>query len=156
MANILVIGPHPDDAELGMGGAIAKLSGSEPQQFGVQQYMTLTAAPKGEVVGEGAQKGYSNPAFAPVNALTRKVEIARSLTDGVAAFLAGLQRIEVEDRLEFDEGAAIGIGQRLIADELAPGERPATAIEHILDRLGDQVEGPLGAVKLDLAALDAC
>ena len=26
MANILVVGPHPDDQELGMGGAIAKLT----------------------------------------------------------------------------------------------------------------------------------
>ena len=26
MANILVIGPHPDDQELGMGGTIAKLA----------------------------------------------------------------------------------------------------------------------------------
>ena len=30
-----------------------------------------------------------------------------------------------------------------------------TLVQHVLDRLGDQVEGPLGAVELDLAALDA-
>lgn len=63
--------------------AIAKLCGAEPQQFGVQQYMTLTAAPKGEVVGEGAQKGYSNPAFAPVNALTRKVQVTQRFNEEV-------------------------------------------------------------------------
>jgi hypothetical protein len=63
--------------------AIAKLCGAEPQKFGVQQYMTLTAAPKGEVVGEGAQKSYSNPAFAPVNALTRKVQVTQRFNEEV-------------------------------------------------------------------------
>ncbi len=84
-----------------------------------------------------------------------EIEIVRRLPDGVGGILAGLQRIEIEDRLELDEGAAIGIGQRLVADELAPGEGRIALVQDVLDGLGDQVERPLGAVELDLAALDA-
>ena len=51
--------------------------------------------------------------------------------------------------------AAIGIGQGLVVDELAPGEGRITLVEDVLDSLGDQVERPLGAVQLDLPALDA-
>ena len=63
--------------------AAARLAGAEPQQFGIQQYMTLTAAPKAEVVGEGAQKGYSNPTFTPVNAVARKVQITQRFNEEV-------------------------------------------------------------------------
>ena len=84
-----------------------------------------------------------------------EIEIAGRLPDRVGRILARLQRIVVEDRLELDEGAPIGIGQRLVADEFAPGERRRALVQHVLDRLGDQVERPLGAVELDLSALDA-
>ncbi len=51
-----------------------------------------------------------------------EIQIGRRLPDRVGRVLAGLQRVVVEDRLELDEGALVGIGQRLVADELAPGE----------------------------------
>jgi len=57
------------------GSAIAQLSGAEPQQFGVTQYMTLTAPPKAEIVGEAAQKSQSNPTFAPVTSAVRKAQV---------------------------------------------------------------------------------
>ena len=71
------------------------------------------------------------------------------------ASLPGSSALIVEHRLELDEGAAVGIGQRLVADEFAPGERRRPLVQDVLDRLADQVEGPLGIVELDLPALDA-
>ena len=47
------------------------------------------------------------------------------------------------------------IGQRLLAQQLAPGERGGALVEDVLDRLCDQVEWPRGAVELDLPALHA-
>lgn len=38
------------------GSTLAQLSGARPQKFGKQQMWTLTAPPKAEIVGEGAEK----------------------------------------------------------------------------------------------------
>lgn len=38
------------------GSTLAKLSGARPQKFGKQQVWVLTAPPKAELVGEGAEK----------------------------------------------------------------------------------------------------
>lgn len=38
------------------GSALARLSGARPQKFGKQQVWVLTAPPKAEIVGEGAEK----------------------------------------------------------------------------------------------------
>lgn len=65
------------------GSAIAQLSGAEPQQFGEQQYMTLTANPRAEIVGEGADKGYSNPAFSSVTAIPRKAQVTMRFNEEV-------------------------------------------------------------------------
>ena len=62
---------------------LARLSNAEPQEFGNQQYMTLTSAPRGQVVGEGAAKGESTAAFAPVTALTRKVQVTQRFSQEV-------------------------------------------------------------------------
>ena len=91
----------------------------------------------------------------PRAVLAGKIEIGRGLPDRVGGVLAGFQLAVVELRLELDEGAAVGVGQRLVADEFAPGERRRPLVQDVLDRLADQVEGPLGIVELDLPALDA-
>ena len=49
-----------------------------------------------------------------------EIEFFCRVADRIGGVLARLQRIEIEDRLEFDEGAAIGIGQRFVAGEFAP------------------------------------
>ena len=54
--------------------------------------------------------------------ICRRNRDRRRPADRVGGVLAGLQRVVVEDRLELDEGARVGIGQRLVADEFAPGE----------------------------------
>lgn len=63
MANILVVGPHPDDQELGMGGAIARfaaqghnvllldLTDGEPTPFGDQVTRAREAARAAEILG---------------------------------------------------------------------------------------------------------
>lgn len=62
---------------------LARLSAAEPQEFGEQQYMTLTAPPRGEVVGEGAQKSESTATFAPVTAIPRKVQVTQRFSQEV-------------------------------------------------------------------------
>lgn len=62
---------------------LARLSASEPQEFGEQQYMTLTAPPRGEVVGEGADKSESTATFAPVTAIPRKVQVTQRFNQEV-------------------------------------------------------------------------
>ena len=91
----------------------------------------------------------------PRAVLAGKIEIGRGLPDRVGRILAGFELAVVELRLELDEGAAVGIGQRLVADEFAPGERRRFLVQDVLDRLADLVEGPFGIVELDLPALDA-
>ena len=63
MTNILVVGPHPDDQELGMGGTIAKLTeqghdvllldmtNGEPTPHGDPQTRALEAAKAAEILG---------------------------------------------------------------------------------------------------------
>ena len=49
-----------------------------------------------------------------------ELEVGRGLPDCVGCVLARLERVEIEDRLELDEGPPIGVGQRLVADQFAP------------------------------------
>src|SRR5215471_1382476 len=63
MASILVIGPHPDDQELGMGGSIIRLAGQghkvhlidmtngEPTPFGSVETRAKEAAAAAKVMG---------------------------------------------------------------------------------------------------------
>lgn len=47
------------------GSALAQLSGARPQTFGKNQAWVLTAAPKAELVGEGASKSPTPTTYAP-------------------------------------------------------------------------------------------
>lgn len=62
---------------------LARLSAAEPQEFGEQQYMTLTSAPRGQVVGEAQQKSESTATFAPVTAIPRKVQVTQRFSQEV-------------------------------------------------------------------------
>lgn len=58
------------------GSTVAKLSNQTPMMFGSnQQYMTLTARPKGEVVAEGANKSQSQPTLSSKTVVPRKVQV---------------------------------------------------------------------------------
>jgi HK97 family phage major capsid protein len=65
------------------GSTVAKLSGQEPQMFGVTQYMTFTGKPKGEVVAEGANKSQSQPTFGTKNSVPRKVQVTMRFNEEV-------------------------------------------------------------------------
>lgn len=65
------------------GSAIAALSGQTPMLFGETQYMTLTAAPKGEVVAEGANKAQSQPTYSSVTVVPRKVQVTTRVNEEV-------------------------------------------------------------------------
>lgn len=63
--------------------ALARLSGAMPQKFGKVNQMVLTAAPKAEIVGEGAEKSptpttYDNKVVAPI-----KLQVTVRATDEV-------------------------------------------------------------------------
>jgi hypothetical protein len=62
---------------------LARLSTADPQEFGEHQYMTLTAPPRGEVVGEGVAKSESTATFAPVTAIPRKVQVTQRFNQEV-------------------------------------------------------------------------
>lgn len=62
---------------------LSRLSAAEPQEFGEQQYMTLTAPPRAEVVGESQEKSESTAAFAPVTSLVRKVVVTQRFSQEV-------------------------------------------------------------------------
>lgn len=47
------------------GSVLARLSGAEPQKFGQQTTWVLTAPPKAEIVGEGAEKSPTPTTYAP-------------------------------------------------------------------------------------------
>lgn len=85
----------------------------------------------------------------------REIKLPCGITNGVRRILARLQRLIVEDRLEFDESAAVGRRQRLVADKFTPGESRGAFLQNILDRLGNQAEGCGRVFQLGLPALDA-
>src|SRR6185312_8228529 len=82
-----------------------------------------------------------------------KVDFGGGNPYGIGCCLAGLERVVVKHRLEFDEGPLVGRRQRLVAGELTPGEVCTALVEDVLHRLSNHVEGTRSAVELDLAAL---
>jgi len=93
---------------------LARLSRSEPQEFGDQQYMTLTAPPRAEVVGEGAQKSEYTATFAPVTAIPRKVQVTQRFNQEV--MWAGESRqLGVLQTMRDLSGTALGRALDLIA-----------------------------------------
>ena len=103
------------------------------------------------LVGDRNRSGQPHPGAV----LAGEIEVFGGLPDGVGRVLAGLERVEIEHRLEFDKGAPVGIGQRLVADQFAPGEGPRAGLEYMLHGVGDLRERPRGAVEFEFPALDA-
>jgi len=67
-------------------------------------------------IGNGNRAGQAHPGIE----FAGQIEVFGRLADGVGGGLAGFKGVEIQDRLELDEGAAVGIGQRLVADQFAP------------------------------------
>lgn len=93
---------------------LARLSASEPQEFGEQQYMTLTAPPRGEVVGEGADKSESTATFAPVTAIPRKVQVTQRFNQEVL-WADESRQLGVLQTMRDLSGVALGRALDLIA-----------------------------------------
>lgn len=93
---------------------LARLSSAEPQEFGEQQYMTLTAPPRGEVVGEGAQKSESTATFAPVTAIPRKVQVTQRFNQEVK-WADDSRQLGVLQTMADLSGVALGRALDLIA-----------------------------------------
>ena len=65
------------------GSTVAALSGSEPQQFGDVTLMTLTARPRAEFVGEGADKAGTNAGFGSVTVKPHKAQVTMRFNEEV-------------------------------------------------------------------------
>lgn len=65
------------------GSTVAALSGSEPQQFGETQIMTLTTRPKAQFVAEGAQKSPTDPGFSSKTVVPRKAQVTMRFNEEV-------------------------------------------------------------------------
>lgn len=92
---------------------LARLSNAEPQEFGNQQYMTLTAPPRGEVVGESVQKSESTATFAPVTSLTRKVQVTQRFSQEVK-WADESRQLKVLETMRDLSGVALGRALDLI------------------------------------------
>ncbi|BCI54946.1 putative structural protein - phage associated [Mycolicibacterium litorale] len=93
---------------------LARLSAADPQEFGEHQYMTLTAPPRGEVVGEGAQKNESTATFAPVTAIPRKVQVTQRFNQEVM-WADESRQLGVLQTMRDLSGVALGRALDLIA-----------------------------------------
>ena len=65
------------------GSTLARLSGQTPMMFGTTQLMTFDTKPKGEVVGEGANKSQSQPGFGSKTVAPRKVQVTQRYNEEV-------------------------------------------------------------------------
>ena len=92
---------------------LARLSASEPQEFGEQQYMTLTAPPRGEVVGESVQKSESTATFAPVTSLVRKVQVTQRFSQEVK-WASDSRQLRILETMRDLSGVALGRALDLI------------------------------------------
>ena len=126
---------------------LARLSASEPQEFGDQQYMTLTAPPRGEVVGEAAQKSESTAQFAPVTAIPRKVQVTQRFSQEVM-WADESRQLGVLQTMRDLSGVALGRALDLIAIH---GINPLTGA--LLAGSPAKILDTTNGVELDTAAL---
>lgn len=126
---------------------LARLSASEPQEFGDQQYMTLTAPPRGEVVGEAAQKSESTAQFAPVTAIPRKVQVTQRFSQEVK-WADESRQLGVLKTMADLSGVALGRALDLIAIH---GINPLTGA--LLAGSPAKILDTTNVVELDTAAL---
>lgn len=127
---------------------LARLSASEPQEFGDQQYMTLTAPPRGEVVGEAAQKSESTAQFAPVTAIPRKVQVTQRFSQEVK-WADESRQLGVLQTMADLSGVALGRALDLIAIH---GINPLTGA--LLAGSPAKILDTTNVVELDTAALN--
>lgn len=65
------------------GSVLSQLSGATPQKFGTQQAWVLTAPPKAELVGEGAEKSPTPTTYAPKTITPLKLQVTMRFSQEV-------------------------------------------------------------------------
>lgn len=92
------------------GSTLAQLSGARPQKFGTQQNWVLTAAPKAEIVGEGAQKSPTPISYAPKTVTPVKLQVTMRFSQEVQWADEDAQIGVLQD---LSENAGIALGRAL-------------------------------------------
>ena len=90
--------------------ALARLSGAKPQKFGKSNVMTLTSAPKAELVAEGASKSPTPTAYATKTVTPFKLQVTVRVSDEVKWADEDYQLGVLAD---IQENAGIALGRAL-------------------------------------------
>ena len=90
--------------------ALARLSGAQPQKFGKSNVMTLTSAPKAELVAEGATKSPTPTAYATKTVTPFKLQVTVRVSDEVKWADEDYQLGVLAD---IQENAGIALGRAL-------------------------------------------
>ena len=89
---------------------LARLSGARPQKFGKGNVMVLTAPPKAEVVGEGAQKSETPSTYASKVVTPIKIQVTMRCSDEVKWADEDYQMGVLSDMME---NAGVSLGRAL-------------------------------------------
>lgn len=92
------------------GSALARLSAQRPQKFGSETNWVLTAAPKAEIVGEGAQKSPTPTTYAPKTVKPVKFQVTMRFSQEVQWADEDVQIGVLQD---LSENAGIALGRAL-------------------------------------------
>lgn len=96
------------------GSTLAQLSGASPQKFGKQQVWTLTAPPKAEIVGEGAEKSPTPTTYGTKTINPFKLQVTMRFSQEVKWADEDIQ-IGVLQDLASNAGIALGRALDLVA-----------------------------------------
>ena len=96
------------------GSTLAQLSGARPQKFGKQQVWTLTAPPKAEIVGEGAEKSPTPTTYGTKAINPFKLQVTMRFSQEVKWADEDIQ-IGVLQDLASNAGIALGRALDLVA-----------------------------------------
>lgn len=96
------------------GSTLAQLSGARPQKFGKQQVWTLTAPPKAEIVGEGAEKSPTPTTYGTKTISPFKLQVTMRFSQEVKWADEDIQ-IGVLQDLASNAGIALGRALDLVS-----------------------------------------
>ncbi len=96
------------------GSTLAQLSGARPQKFGKQQVWTLTAPPKAEIVGEGAEKSPTPTTYGTKTINPFKLQVTMRFSQEVKWADEDIQMGVLQD-LASNAGIALGRALDLVA-----------------------------------------
>lgn len=92
------------------GSTLARLCGATPQKFGTSQTWVLTAAPKAELVGEGANKSETPATYAPKTITPVKAQVTMRFSSEV---MWADEDVQIGVLKDLAENAGIALGRAL-------------------------------------------